>query len=197
MGILDDGNILEENVDDAREVLIESIPISTYLIDNGFDVEPGDGKMLCPNPMHDDSNPSCLYSDENGTINCFGCNLKGSVVELNLTMQRANDDSYSQIKSIMDLARDYSVTIPNLFKYNKKRNAVVKKVSKDKDEGYKYEQVYKAKINKFEDTVNMARFKNQISYDEALKYYKIIDEMWEDILTPKEAYEQLEILSNK
>lgn len=62
-------------IDDVLEVL-------TGLYDLEGQVRNGQYLILCPNPEHNDSNPSCGISLDTGYWNCFSCDASGDLVEL-------------------------------------------------------------------------------------------------------------------
>lgn len=186
--MLFESEILEDRIDEAREKLRNAIPISTYLSDNGFRVYETSGAINCPNPNHDDHSPSFRYDDSSGSCNCFGCELRGTVVELNYRLQLVDNPEYSILKSIYDLAREYKVQLPDMRdnRYSLTKN----KIAPMKRERYKEiekEEVYRQRV------VKLSRLAKRVdaTVEERMAFYRVIDDMWKGRLSPKEAYMKL------
>ena len=107
-------SVNEALVDEARNMLIQSIPISEYLYRNEIIYNDNEyGKIRCP--LHDESTPSCIYDDKKEVFNCFGCGKGGSVVELHLHYVRKTRGKYSYYQALQDLAKTYNIKIPDIF----------------------------------------------------------------------------------
>jgi DNA primase len=54
--------------------------------------------MICPNPKHLDSSPSCSVNLETGYWNCFSCGVGGDIVDLGV---RALGKTYLQVQGLL------------------------------------------------------------------------------------------------
>lgn len=179
--------IVEEQVTKARELLIEKIPMSKYLMDErlGYSLSEK-GKIRCP--VHDDSSPSFFYDDHLGTGHCFGCGVKGSVVEIHYRKTQLIDDSYTMIRAMRDLAKKYKVQLPNLYerevsRYGKGR---VRASRRERFAGFDDETMYKQKLIAATKQINAIP-----SVKVKMQFFKIIDTMYRGELPIKEAYEKI------
>lgn len=171
----------------AREILIHEIPLSKYIRDNRLGhADTESGKINCP--VHDDSSPSFYYDDSLKTCNCFGCSVKGSVVELHYAIKRKTDDRYTQVKAVRDLSLKYKVKLPSLYErsVDAKPKHQLRPSKRRRHSDLNDEVMYKRKIEKLEYQI---KFIEDVGIK--LKLYKIIDDMWEGKKSPKDVYETL------
>lgn len=66
-------------------------------------------------PMHDEASPSFFFFENTGTFHCFGCGKTGGVTELHYHIQKRLNDNYKKSRAVIDLAKMYSIKIPDLF----------------------------------------------------------------------------------
>jgi CHC2-type zinc finger protein len=72
----------------SREEIIAANPIDQYLIARGYKLK-RNGKgwtCRCPNPDHDDKNPSFSIFDNDHACKCHSCGLKGSVIDIHMAL---------------------------------------------------------------------------------------------------------------
>lgn len=172
----------EKQLDSARQILIETIPLSEYLNDNNLTYHSNKyGKICCP--IHEESTPSCIYDDEKSVFNCFGCGKGGSVVELHLHIARKDNSSISYLKAILDLAKTYNIDIPDVFStevvvvpnvtFNKKTRYSQREDIKQK----RYEIQLQRASNEFKNTSPTTRF----------AIAKILNRYYLDVYTAEQA----------
>lgn len=148
--------VIDTQVDEARQQIIDSVPIEKYLLDNGlihFSEGKVDVKILCP--VHDDNNPSCFYNTEKNVYHCFSCGSKGSVVELDYNIHLKTNERESAVKAILRLAKKYNVEIVDMFnreKLKKARRNNVTKLSREnlRRNPQREEQTYARKLELLE-----------------------------------------------
>lgn len=111
--------VVEAQLQKARNILIEKLPIEEYLYRKGYiDAdEKNEVKYKIRCPVHEDSSPSFFYDTEGKTCHCFGCHAKGSVVELHWNIEQKLNEKYSIVKAIQNLAKEFKIAIPDMFKY--------------------------------------------------------------------------------
>lgn len=112
-GIRGRREVNEDNVKKARQELMDKIPLSEHLSKMGVQLSGTSGKTLCP--VHDENTPSFFYDDGKKSCNCFGCGVKGGVVEIHMHIRRKDLGRYSILQSIRDLSRTYKIEIPDLY----------------------------------------------------------------------------------
>src|SRR5699024_10017343 len=165
--------INKENFNKSCEIVGEEVKISNYLLKNKhiYDDNVQDNKLIrCPFDDHNDGTPSFSFDDRKGVFNCFGCGRGGDVVNLHYHMKKIEDDRYSRIKAVKDLAKMYKVTLPDMFERRFQRGRVNKfrKIDRDKDIGKEY---YMEKIRTMETTIR------KLPYKTKTKLYREIDNM--------------------
>ena len=180
--------VIPSQVEKARYTLMNKIPISKYLEDfhlnEGKSLAPID-KVRCP--VHDDSTPSFHFDDDKQTCHCFGCHLKGGVVEIHLGVNKKKSEHYNQINAIKDLARKYNIVIPNLFEHtiDEDRNQSFNTSSRRKrgiPDGEEAEWFYRDKLTSLEGKYKHLPFKEKCQISTA------IDNVWLGLKEPKEIY---------
>ena len=62
---------------EARKLIDKENTISSIAEEYGIKVK--GNKMVCP--FHEDKDPSLSFDDEKGYFNCFGCHIKGDIIE--------------------------------------------------------------------------------------------------------------------
>ncbi len=62
------------------------------------------GNWPCPNPEHNDDNPSCSVDEERGLFNCFGCEVGGGIVDLLALVHRLDPRNRDDLARIIELA---------------------------------------------------------------------------------------------
>lgn len=178
--------IIEEQMQKAREELKEKIPMSKYLMDNKLGYDLGEkGKIRCM--VHDDSSPSFFYDDELGTGNCFGCGVKGTVLEIHYARIKQEDERYTQVRAIRDLAKKYGVKIPNLYKRDMSRYGKnhINPSKRQRGSGMT-EDMYRVKVNDLTKQINAIE-----DVAVRMKLFKVIDSMWLGNTTAKDAHAEL------
>lgn len=100
---------------------MDSISFEKYISDNNLGDAKSEGKICCP--VHDERTPSLSYSDSRQTFSCFGCGIKGSVLELHWNIKKKEDERFSTVKAIYDLGRIYHLDLPDLFEMSVDKTA--------------------------------------------------------------------------
>ena len=100
----------------AREKLIEAISIPDYYMDFVSEEIDLDFRVKDCCPLHGEDTPSFFYIPERKMFHCFGCDTKGSVVDLHYRLELKKNPTYKKSRAVLDLARMYGVEIPNIFK---------------------------------------------------------------------------------
>ena len=100
----------------AREKLIEAISIPDYYMDYVSEEIDLDFRVKDCCPLHGEDTPSFFYIPERKMFHCFGCDTKGSVVDLHYRLELKKNPKYKKSRAVLDLARMYGVEIPNIFK---------------------------------------------------------------------------------
>ncbi|PGR83560.1 CHC2 zinc finger domain-containing protein [Bacillus cereus] len=177
--------IIEEQVQKAREELRKQIPMSKYLIDHklGYGLSES-GKIRCP--VHDDSSPSFFFDDSLGTGNCFGCGVKGTVLEIHYARMKQTNERYTQVKAIYDLGRKYGVTIPNLYKREISRYGKSHIRPSKRKRGEMTEDIARAKAERL-----TAMIKQLEDIDIKVQCYQEIDAMWRGDATALSVYKKV------
>lgn len=81
----------ELGVDNVLEVITETLHLDGYVRGQEYVIS-------CPNPDHDDNNPSCSVNLVTGLWHCFSCNASGDLLRLgNLVTGWTFDESKKQI----------------------------------------------------------------------------------------------------
>lgn len=141
---MDIQNYRELNLD-ALDIAIDEIQkhlsIPDYYLtvnhDANLNSHPRDN---CPFDDHDDSTASFTYFADTETFYCFGCGKggkkKGTVVHLHYLLTKEIDPTYSVVKSVYDLSREYHIKIPDLYSIPKelvqiRSKQIIKPVSRD------------------------------------------------------------------
>ena len=177
--------VIDSQVAKARKIIMDSVPLSKFLTDMGLN----DGKSLAPIdkvrcPVHDDSSPSFHFDDDKQVCKCFGCDLKGGVVEVHYALNLEKNPSHKLYKSVQMLAKHYHVSIPDLFEYTLENNTSLRDKSKRKrgisDEEAKW--FFKEKLMKLEGRYNHLPIKQRIQISIA------IDNVWLGQRDAKEIY---------
>lgn len=125
---------------EAKRILSESIDLKEYFnsyIDANEDLLT---KTLVNCPLHDDDTASMKYFSETNSFYCFGCDKGGSVVDLHYYLIKRDKPSYTIVKAIYDLSRDYKIKIPDLFEVGKEN--ILEKVAR----GYKKQNIKVDKV---------------------------------------------------
>ncbi|MFV1458184.1 hypothetical protein, partial [Bacillus mycoides] len=131
--------------------------------------------------------PSFFYDNHLGTGNCFGCGVKGTVLEIHYARTKQEDDRYTQVKAIRDLAKKYGIKVPNLYKRDMSRygkNHI--NPSKRKRGTEMTEDMYKTKVNDMTKQINGIE-----DVAKRMELFRDIDAVWRGDITAKEAYEKL------
>lgn len=100
----------------AREKLIEAISIPDYYMDYVSEEIDLDFRVKDCCPLHGEDTPSFFYIPERKMFHCFGCDTKGSVVDLHYRLELKKNPNYKKSRAVLDLAKMYEVEIPNIFK---------------------------------------------------------------------------------
>ncbi len=186
------GKAIESKVDAARNILIKEIPLNKYLIDHKYlYIDAIEGKINCP--VHEERSPSCFFDAEKGVYHCFGCGSKGSLVEMETAMDKKTDEKANTIKTILKLAKEYNVAIPNMFEYDtlsKPRKHKRDKFDLKKQTSKNEDTLYTRKLERLEESIS------QLSITDRLKAYRVIDNVFLDNIKPKAAYEKLDAFVN-
>lgn len=177
--------VVEEQIKKSRAILAKSIPLSKYLKENKLGYADGATGVLCC-PVHDESTPSFRYDDIKGECHCFGCGIGGTIVELNYRVKQKENDRYTMIRSIKDLARDYNVEIPNLYE----RSLEIKKgrsPSKRKrgTSGRDVDWIYREKLLMVEGRVK------GMSDVERIKIAGLMDDVWLGKIKAQRVYKEI------
>lgn len=187
------GKAIPAKIDAARNKLIQEIPLNKYLIDHKYlYVDAMEGKINCP--VHEERSPSCFFDAEKGVYHCFGCGSKGSLVEMETAMDKKTDDKANTIKTILKLAREYNVEIPDMFEYDvlsKPKKHKRDKFDLKKNTSKNEEALYSRKLERLEDSIA------QLAITDRLKAYRVIDNVFLDNIPAKDAFNQLDTFVNK
>lgn len=97
-------------LDRARDNIIAHLPLSKILA--RYDCDTRYERIHCP--FHSDNTPSLFWSDEKQVFHCFGCGIKGTVVEFVKYMEEQQGNPQSQKHVIQNLANTYQIDIPDL-----------------------------------------------------------------------------------
>jgi len=81
---------------EARKLIDKEHTISS--IAEGYGIKVKGNKMICP--FHEDKDPSLSFDDEKGYFNCFGCNVKGDVIEFKRRLMELGDKKRRRKKSV-------------------------------------------------------------------------------------------------
>lgn len=100
----------------AREKLIEAISIPDYYMDFVSEEIDLDFRVKDCCPLHGEDTPSFFYIPDRKMFHCFGCEAKGSVVDLHYQLELKKNPNYKKSRAVLDLAKMYEVEIPNIFK---------------------------------------------------------------------------------
>lgn len=153
-------------INEARSIIIKELPLGKYLTDKNLvygDLEIN-GKMVCP--VHDDHSPSCFYNTEKNVYNCFACGSKGTVVEMDYGIHKRTNDKENIVKTILRLANEYNIQIPNMFEYEQtnlpRKNKVKKERITNNITAEQEERIYSRKLKKLEESL-----RNPSSFDES------------------------------
>lgn len=177
--------VVEEQLQKAREELQKHIPMSKYLADHKLGYDLGEqGKIRCP--VHDDSSPSFFYDDDMGTGNCFGCGLKGTVLEIHYARMKEVNERYTQVKAIHDLARKYRVTVPNLYKREISRYGKTHMTPSKRKRGEMTEDIARIKVNKL--TTSIRRLE---TVEQKMQCYTLLDNLWKGQETAINTYNEV------
>lgn len=186
------GKAIEQKVDAARKKLIQEIPLNKYLIDHKYlYIDSMEGKINCP--VHEERTPSLFFDAEKGVYHCFGCGSKGSLVEMETAMDKKTDEKSNMVKTILKLAKEYNVEIPNMFEYDnlsKPRKHKRDKFDLKKQTAKNEDTIYNRKLERLEDSIS------QLAITDRLKAYRVIDSVFLENMKPKEAYVKLESFVN-
>lgn len=177
---------VEKQIRKARDKLSKSIPISKYIRDNklGY-ADEGVGVILCP--VHDENTPSFRYDDSKMRCHCFGCGVKGTVVELNYRINKDKNDRYTMIRSIKDLAKKYDVEIPDLYEQTIDEVKDRKKSRRRRGtKGRQNEWIYVEKLKRMEGSFLGLPYKSR------LKIVRLIDGVWLGKTTARKAYDEIQ-----
>lgn len=148
-------SVVPEQINKARQEIIDHLPIEQYLLDKKL-IYSSEGKIenkiVCP--VHDDNNPSCFYNNEKQTYHCFSCGSKGSVVEMDYGIHLRTNDKESLVKAILRISREYNITIPDMFTLEKKKQAKrvdIKKFNREHISPKQEERIYTRKLERLEE----------------------------------------------
>ena len=178
----------KERFREACGVLRDEVTITDYLEKENhvsFPLTDRVKMIRCPFPDHDDSTPSFSYDLDKQVFNCFGCDRSGDIVNLHYHFNRLDNERYTRVKAVRELARNYSVTIPDI--YNRDKQLETGKVNKYKrsrvDVKNLKDEFYKEKIRGYETIIKNMTDKKRI------KIYRMIDDMHFGKTTAKEVFQ--------
>lgn len=127
------------------EVVLQKLDIQYEPCRNGEEL-----KISCPNPLHDDRNPSCFINSTTGLFHCFSCQFGGGLEKLIkvVTGEYQNLNEFVSIEDTIQLkiGAMYKTSTMNILKYD---------IDLDFNETYKVER---------------ARFKSALKSKKAYKY---------------------------
>lgn len=164
-----------EKFQEACEILREKVTINTYLEKQKhvhFKLGDTDKMIRCPFPDHNDSTPSFSYNLDKQLFNCFGCSRGGDVINLHYHFKEIEDERYTKVKAVRELARLYGVTIPDMYKEEMKVGKVNKYKRARVDLKNLPDGFYKEKIKGFENIIR------NIDVERRIKIYRWIDDMY-------------------
>lgn len=112
----------EKRYNEVKTMIDQVKDISLIDILEHFGIEKRNGLWQCPNPLHDDSIPSCKYYESTNTLHCFGCNQTWDSIKLwgDLNHQ---DTTYEFFDICEDLLKFADITIKQ---YYVKKNKQIK-----------------------------------------------------------------------
>lgn len=100
----------------AKTKIRESLSLPDYYmdyVDESLDLDRYN-RDCCP--LHDEDSPSFFYFEDSGRFHCFGCDKSGFVTDLHFYLKLREDESFTQVKAVLELSKLYKIEIPNLFK---------------------------------------------------------------------------------
>lgn len=157
----------------ARKKIADTLPLSKYIESKRLGYVNGkSGSILCP--VHDENTPSFRYDDEKKRCHCFGCGVKGTVVELNYQINKNEDERYTIIRSIRELAEEYDIKIPDLYTRDVPKKGEVSRASKRKrgTRGKENEWIYREKL------ISMEGDFWELPTKERVRISELMDDMW-------------------
>lgn len=107
-------------------------------------------KITCPNPLHDDNNPSCFINSTTGLFHCFSCHFSGGLEKL----IKVVTGEYQNLNELVSLEDTIQLKIVSMYKKSTK-NILKYDIDLDFTETYKMER---------------RRFKSALSSKKAYKY---------------------------
>lgn len=171
----------KEMFKEACEVIREKVTLSDYLIKHqlmyGTDK---DGMIKCPFPDHDDGTASFSYEDKKGLFNCFGCGRGGDVINLGYYMENIENERYSRIKAVMDISKEFKVTIPNMYENKFARGRVNK--FQPIERGNENQDFYREKIKGLERGIR------KMGNESKIELYRKIDDVLFERREAKEVF---------
>lgn len=180
--------VIEEQYQKARSILIKEISFESYIRKNNLGNAKKEGKICCP--VHKERTPSLIYSDSRTTYNCFGCGIKGSILELHWNIKKTElgdlGHDYHPIKAMYDLAREYHIELPDLFDQSIDRSkpsfTEASKRKRGRMKGNESKEYYLLKIQKLS-----GRY-NHLSYKERYQISNLIDRVYLGQAEPEESF---------
>ena len=119
----------KENLMVAKNKVLKDVPLSKVLTKMGYrNIYSDSGKVTCP--IHDDSSPSFFYDDNLQTFHCFGCQRKGTVIDLHRYMEEKEGNSITYIQALTDVATEYVIELPNIYAETELSRSTHKKVER-------------------------------------------------------------------
>lgn len=170
---------------EACEVTRENLLLSTYLDKNklAYNITGGQQMIRCPFPDHDDGSPSFSYDDNKQVFNCFGCGRSGDVVNLHYYMNHIENERYTRVKALRELAKEFKIKIPDLageVEIKRERYNKFKRVNRKDTE--LLDKMYREKVKNLE-----PRLKT-LSDNTRIAVYRKIDEMYLGKESPTNTY---------
>lgn len=178
---------ISTKVDSARAIIADKIPLSDYFNKYKYKMDSQEvGFLNCP--IHEERTASLSYDSDKGVYQCFGCGSKGTIVEFVVAMEQKTNPNYNAVRAILKLSREFNVTIPDMFTYEKSTRPKREIVSKFKKEDVSVElkeRSYNTKLERLE-----VKF-NSYPLSVRLELFNLIDKMFLKEASAEDTYKRV------
>ena len=175
-----------EKLQEAKNKVLKEVPLSLAISKLGYTMGLTSGKIKCP--IHDDSSPSFFYDDELQTFHCFGCQRSGTIIDLHRYLEEKEGNSIAYDKALLDVAKEYNVSIPDIFSESE-----IKRLERKKSERVVVDSEFREKreLQKYEEAAKRYSIKTQ------LNIYGLLDKYYMGFIDRSEALIKIKKVANR